>query len=485
MVKKLYEVLGLSNENATPADITKAYKKTIKKYSTIAGEVSMNKFDEVNQAHEILSNPSLRQVYDQAHASEESLKHFEEVLTQASFFLKKAKNPFQKKKEDQVMMMIDGGTEIGDSLSEATEETAEVVEKSQGFEHDPHALHPAFDSIKHAGGGASLAFNTFAVLIIGIQCIRENRWPSRSESRNIAYSLAIITLSALALSGVGGPVAVAALGAAAIFLAFGKKTFDVLREGYKARKAAKALEKRKEQQQSVIDEFEQTLKSLKTQTQTIQEKGGNKQLLEKLKDTREKLHTLEKQIQTNQKSLYSPLEKKSDAKVKTFGQKISKAMKRLLKIPSYFQNAFAKDLQKGSAKSALLYGIAIAMVIGGAMTLTPLAPIGTMILAACAIATAIVIGVPLIKKMLSRFFNKKHEANQTLQIEPTIIKPISVNDLPHAQPTVGLTSIMNNTSNKISSEKAPLAIIDEEGEEEEEGEDEGEGEGASLLKKSQ
>ena len=62
-----YEVLGLG-KNATDAEIKSAYRKLAKKYHpdlNPGDKVAEEKFKEVNEAHDILSDPEKRKRYDQ------------------------------------------------------------------------------------------------------------------------------------------------------------------------------------------------------------------------------------------------------------------------------------------------------------------------------------------------------------------------------------------------------------------------------------
>ena len=63
-----YEVLGVS-KNATEAEIKKAYKKMARKYHPDLNrdnpKEAEEKFKEVNEAYEVLSNPQKKAQYDQ------------------------------------------------------------------------------------------------------------------------------------------------------------------------------------------------------------------------------------------------------------------------------------------------------------------------------------------------------------------------------------------------------------------------------------
>ena len=62
-----YEVLGI-DKTADPATIKKAYRKLAKKYhpdSNVGNEAAAEKFKEVNEAYDILSDPEKKKLYDQ------------------------------------------------------------------------------------------------------------------------------------------------------------------------------------------------------------------------------------------------------------------------------------------------------------------------------------------------------------------------------------------------------------------------------------
>ena len=62
-----YEVLGI-DKTADPATIKKAYRKLAKKYhpdSNVGNAAAAEKFKEVNEAYDILSDPEKKKLYDQ------------------------------------------------------------------------------------------------------------------------------------------------------------------------------------------------------------------------------------------------------------------------------------------------------------------------------------------------------------------------------------------------------------------------------------
>jgi molecular chaperone DnaJ len=65
--KDYYEILGVA-EGASDAEIKKAYRRLAKKYhpdSNPNNKMAEEKFKEVSEAHEVLSNPEKRKQYDQ------------------------------------------------------------------------------------------------------------------------------------------------------------------------------------------------------------------------------------------------------------------------------------------------------------------------------------------------------------------------------------------------------------------------------------
>jgi len=83
--KDYYKTLGVA-KTATPEEIKKAYRKLALKYhpdKTKGDKVAEEKFKEINEANEVLSNPAKRKKYDQFGAD---WKHYEETGAQPGGF---------------------------------------------------------------------------------------------------------------------------------------------------------------------------------------------------------------------------------------------------------------------------------------------------------------------------------------------------------------------------------------------------------------
>jgi len=68
MVKDYYQILGVSND-ASPDDIKKAFRRLAHQYHPDKKEGNEQKFKEINEAYQVLSNPQKRQQYDHGQTS--------------------------------------------------------------------------------------------------------------------------------------------------------------------------------------------------------------------------------------------------------------------------------------------------------------------------------------------------------------------------------------------------------------------------------
>lgn len=67
-MKDYYQILGVSND-ASQADIKKAFRHLAQQYHPDKKGGDEQKFKEINEAYQTLSNPQKRQQYDYSHAS--------------------------------------------------------------------------------------------------------------------------------------------------------------------------------------------------------------------------------------------------------------------------------------------------------------------------------------------------------------------------------------------------------------------------------
>lgn len=82
-----YKILGLT-KNATEQDIKKAYRKLARKYHPDLNpndKVAEQKFKEINEANEVLSNPENRKKYDQYGKDWEHAEAFEKAKSQQQY----------------------------------------------------------------------------------------------------------------------------------------------------------------------------------------------------------------------------------------------------------------------------------------------------------------------------------------------------------------------------------------------------------------
>src|SRR5574339_406234 len=85
--RDFYQVLGLSR-TASPDDLKKAYRRLARQYHPDLHSGSKKaemekKFKELNEAHEVLSDPDKRKKYDQYGADWEQAEAFEKARQQA------------------------------------------------------------------------------------------------------------------------------------------------------------------------------------------------------------------------------------------------------------------------------------------------------------------------------------------------------------------------------------------------------------------
>src|SRR5215212_1681338 len=81
-----YKILGL-NKDATTDDIRKAYRKLARKYHPDLNpndKEANKKFQQINEANEVLSDPDKRKKYDQYGADWKNAEQFEEAQRQRS-----------------------------------------------------------------------------------------------------------------------------------------------------------------------------------------------------------------------------------------------------------------------------------------------------------------------------------------------------------------------------------------------------------------
>src|ERR1051325_5034221 len=79
-----YKILGV-DKNATPEDIKKAYRKLARKHHPDLNpndKEAHRKFQELNEANEVLSDPEKRKKYDQYGKDWQHAEHFEKARQQ-------------------------------------------------------------------------------------------------------------------------------------------------------------------------------------------------------------------------------------------------------------------------------------------------------------------------------------------------------------------------------------------------------------------
>ena len=87
MGKDYYKILGLQSRGASEEDIKKAYRKMALKYHPDKNKSAgaEEKFKEIAEAYEVLSDPKKRQVYDQY--GEEGLKGVQKKMNRIIIYV--------------------------------------------------------------------------------------------------------------------------------------------------------------------------------------------------------------------------------------------------------------------------------------------------------------------------------------------------------------------------------------------------------------
>ena len=91
-----YKTLGI-DKNASSDDIKKAYRKLARKHHPDLNpndQEAVKKFQQINEAHEVLSDPDKRKKYDQYGADWKQADQFEEARRQQQQYSSRGGNPF-------------------------------------------------------------------------------------------------------------------------------------------------------------------------------------------------------------------------------------------------------------------------------------------------------------------------------------------------------------------------------------------------------
>lgn len=243
----------------------------------------------------------------------------------------------------------------------------ELVNNSNTFQRISHISDTTAAGLNKAGDiGASIA-GGLSLFTVGFKCIKERRSPTGYERAKMLHSAIILTLGCLALTGVGGPVAVSAYMASIVYLTFTKTIAELFRDRYRLKQARIARNKAILESYTLnleVNQMIQDIHNLIDQFKRTQATEKKQELIQRLRE------------QIEQLKRHTDALKHQDLRIIQNHYKYELLEKRLENQLEKIQKTFTIT-------------IGVASIIGASLTLTPLAPVGLVILGISAAASLI------------------------------------------------------------------------------------------------
>ena len=241
-----------------------------------------------------------------------------------------------------------------------------------------------------AGSGlVGAAVGLLSFLIVPAFCAYQKRRPNASEWRSIGLSGTMFTLGMLAAFAVGGPLAAGAMIITISSLAFGNTIFSVAKDFFTSRKLKKEtsaltieMEELKKEQEEFLKKIDKFKLSLDVESSKLSAEAKNtlKSMTDELKNLDNKIDSISAQFA--QRTI--ELNRLKDSQHSRFEQ----------------------------AKTGLVLASGAAAIVGAALAMTPLAPIGLLVSAVSAVTSLATLVAGLIVNKIRSHKLKKAEKKQ-------------------------------------------------------------------------